>query len=79
MLRVMWFILCCVPALSHVVAEQPDIVVILADDFGVGDIQAHYYVIDPATLPKSPDESVHQAPNGMAGCLTLESASTSLR
>lgn len=28
--------------LSHAAADRPNIVIILADDFGVGDIQAHY-------------------------------------
>ena len=31
----------CPPA-SAIAVERPNIVVILADDFGVGDIQAHY-------------------------------------
>tara|TARA_R110002049_G_scaffold2750_8_gene22107 strand:+ start:7300 stop:8904 length:1605 start_codon:yes stop_codon:yes gene_type:complete len=36
------FLIACYPSVRLLALDRPNIVVILADDFGVGDIQAHY-------------------------------------
>ena len=67
-----FFVSQCKPGEDHNVVQKPNIIVILADDFGVGDIQVHYpeNKIPTPNLDKLAKEgmSFHDAHSSSAVC-----------